>query len=96
MLTELCKATHAKLFVGRCPWCGCPITKGQIGEIPWEAVQERIKELITHEDKSNPLTDQEIVERLAAEEMAVAVRTVAKYRRKWRIPPAKDRREGNP
>ena len=96
MLTQLCKTTHPKLLVGKCPWCGLAITNGQLGEIHWETVQKKIRELIAREDKSSPLTDQEIVELLAVEGIHVPARTVTKSRHKWRIPPAKERRAGNP
>lgn len=45
-----------------------------------ESVRHRIKELIGHEDPHNPLSDDGLVEILAAENVDIARRTVAKYR----------------
>lgn len=45
-----------------------------------EVVKNWIKELIDHEDKKKPLSDQKIVELLRAKKIEVARRTVAKYR----------------
>lgn len=43
-------------------------------------VQSRIKQIVDEEDKSKPLSDQKIVDLLAAEETKLSRRTVAKYR----------------
>ncbi len=50
------------------------------GVITPEYVKEKLKEIIEAEDPSNPLTDQQIVERLKRFNITVARRTVAKYR----------------
>lgn len=44
------------------------------------SIKERIKQLISNEDKNNPLSDQEIGEILLKENVKIARRTVAKYR----------------
>jgi RNA polymerase sigma-54 factor len=51
-------------------------------------VKDRIKKLVAAEDPLKPLTDQQIVEMLAAENIKIARRTVAKYRRELKLPPA--------
>ena len=50
------------------------------GAITPEYVKEKLKEIIEAEVPSNPLTDQQIVERLRRFGITVARRTVAKYR----------------
>jgi RNA polymerase sigma-54 factor len=52
-----------------------------------------IKKLIANEDKTRPYSDQKIVELLAAEDLTVARRTVAKYREALQIAPAAQRKE---
>lgn len=56
-------------------------------------VRERVRELVDHEDKANPLSDEEIVERLKAMGLNVARRTVTKYRKALKIPSSRQRRE---
>ena len=51
-----------------------------------------IKELVGNEDKSSPLTDQELQEKLAERGYSVARRTVAKYREQLHIPVARLRK----
>ena len=51
-----------------------------------------IKELVDSEDKSSPLTDQELQEKLVERGYCVARRTVAKYREQLHIPVARLRK----
>jgi len=51
-------------------------------------IKERIKKLIDSEDKNNPLSDIEIGEILAKENLKIARRTVAKYRKQLKISPS--------
>jgi RNA polymerase sigma-54 factor len=55
-------------------------------------VRERIKQLVAAEDLANPLTDQQLVERLAAESIKIARRTVAKYRSELKVSRANHRK----
>jgi RNA polymerase sigma-54 factor len=55
-------------------------------------VKDRIKKLVAAEDPVNPLTDQQLVQRLAAESIKIARRTVTKYRRELKLPPASRRK----
>jgi RNA polymerase sigma-54 factor len=59
----------------------------------WDAVKEKLKHIIEREDKKNPLNDDEIVEKLAAEGIELARRTVAKYRKLLNIPTARQRKQ---
>ncbi len=69
-------------------------TETESGEsVSWDAVKERIKELIAKEDKRKPLSDDEIVEILKKEGITLARRTVAKYRKQLNIPSSHRRRE---
>ena len=56
-------------------------------------VKNRIKEIISSEDKSKPYDDQSIVDMLGDESYIVARRTVSKYRNLMGIPKSKLRRE---
>jgi RNA polymerase sigma-54 factor len=55
-------------------------------------VKDRIKKLVAAEDPAKPLTDQQLVEVLAAEHIKIARRTVTKYRRELKLPPANRRK----
>lgn len=62
---------------------------GDFGEeISSLRVKERIKKLVDHEDRKNPLSDIEIENILARENFRIARRTVAKYRKQLKIPPS--------
>ena len=62
---------------------------GDFGEeISSLRIKERIKKLIDSEDRAKPLSDIEIGEVLARENLRVARRTVAKYRKQLRIQPS--------
>jgi RNA polymerase sigma-54 factor len=52
-------------------------------------VKDQIRHLIAAEDPGHPFSDQEIADRLAAEGIALARRTVAKYRDELQILPAR-------
>ena len=52
-----------------------------------------LQELIDNEDKSNPLNDTELMEKLQAQGFSMARRTVAKYREQMHIPVARLRKE---
>jgi RNA polymerase sigma-54 factor len=62
-------------------------------DMAWGAVQEKLKTIISNEDKHNPLNDDEIVEKLKEQGIDIARRTVAKYRKILDIPTARQRRE---
>lgn len=56
------------------------------------AIMLKIQDMVKAETKDNPLSDQEIVERLKAENIDIARRTVAKYREKLNIPSSRQRK----
>jgi RNA polymerase sigma-54 factor len=57
------------------------------------SVRERVKEIIDAEDKANPLSDDDVADRLSkAHGLAIARRTVTKYRKALRIPSSRQRR----
>jgi Nif-specific regulatory protein len=55
-------------------------------------VKDRITQLVAAEDPATPLTDRQLVEALAAEQITIARRTVTRYRRELQLPPAHRRR----
>ncbi|HEX9706235.1 MAG TPA: RNA polymerase factor sigma-54 [Steroidobacteraceae bacterium] len=57
------------------------------------AIRARIRKLIAQEQDDHPLSDQQIVEMLAADGIQVARRTVAKYREALGIAPSSARRQ---
>lgn len=57
-----------------------------------KAVKLKIHKLIEHEDKKNPLSDQEIADILAKEALDISRRTVTKYRIADGIPSTRQRR----
>ena len=68
-------------------------TENAEGEaMSWDAVKAKLGEIIEHEDKNNPLSDDEIVVKLKEQGIELARRTVAKYRKIGGIPPARRRR----
>jgi RNA polymerase sigma-54 factor len=61
--------------------------------IGWAGIRAKVQQIIAAEDKSRPLSDDEIVEKLKAEGIDIKRRTVAKYRAQLGIPPARARRQ---
>ncbi len=59
----------------------------------WTAVQATLEQIIEHEEKSHPLSDDALVEKLKEHGIEIARRTVAKYRKKLNIPAARQRRQ---
>lgn len=57
-----------------------------------DAVRDRVRELVAAEDPSLPLSDDALVVQLAAEGIAVARRTVAKYRKELGLPSSYERK----
>lgn len=59
----------------------------------WEAIRQKLSDIIAKEDKSNPLSDEEIAEKLKASGVDIARRTVTKYRKNMKIPSSRQRKE---
>jgi RNA polymerase sigma-54 factor len=62
-------------------------------DVSTERIKNRIKEMIEYESSTQPLSDQKIAEQLEKEGMAVARRTVAKYREQLKLLPARLRQK---
>ncbi|OIO75376.1 MAG: RNA polymerase sigma-54 factor [Zetaproteobacteria bacterium CG1_02_53_45] len=71
---------------------GLPTRGG--GTISVYRVQQRVKALIDSEPPGRPISDQAIADRLQAEGIEIARRTVAKYREQLGLPPSSQRRRG--
>lgn len=56
------------------------------------SVKQHVKEIIEGEDKRAPLSDDEVAEKLRAQGLDIARRTVTKYRKALRIPSSRQRR----
>ena len=69
-------------------------TENANGEtIAWDNVRTRLKQMVDEEDKSKPLSDEEIVEKFKVEGIELARRTVAKYRKVLDIPSSRRRKQ---
>lgn len=62
-------------------------------EVAWDRVRIKLQEIIDNEDKTNPLSDDAIVEELGKSGITVARRTVTKYRKAMNIPSSRGRRD---
>lgn len=69
------------------------ILKKDGNEISTREIKEKVREVIEHEDKSQPITDDELVEILHQSGYSIARRTVAKYREQLGIPVARLRHQ---
>jgi RNA polymerase sigma-54 factor len=61
--------------------------------VAWETIKQKLLEIIAQEDKSKPLSDDEIVEKLSEAGLKVARRTVTKYREALDIPSSRQRKD---
>jgi RNA polymerase sigma-54 factor len=57
------------------------------------AIKQKVRDIVGKEDKSHPLSDEEIAGALKAEGLAIARRTVTKYRKQLGIPSSRQRRK---
>lgn len=57
------------------------------------AVKQKVRDILEKEDKSNPLSDEEIAAALKKEGLDIARRTVTKYRKQLGIPSSRQRRK---
>lgn len=62
------------------------------GEVSSTAIRALIRKLTAEENPRKPLSDSQLVTLLAAQNIKVARRTVAKYRESLRIPPSSERK----
>lgn len=69
------------------------MTNSEGEEISTREVKQKLREIVDAEDKSNPITDDELVETLHKNGYSIARRTVAKYREQLGIPVARLRKQ---
>ncbi len=62
-------------------------------EVAWDAVRIKLQEVVDHENKQHPFSDDELVKELARHGLTVARRTVTKYRKAMNIPSSRQRRD---
>src|SRR5262249_50580008 len=62
-------------------------------EVAWEVIKQKLQELIGKEDKSAPLSDEDLVTRLNEAGYPVKRRTVTKYRKMLNIPSSRERKD---
>jgi RNA polymerase sigma-54 factor len=65
-------------------------------EVAWDTVRLKLQEIIDKEDKQHPLSDEQLVQAMAAQGITVARRTVTKYRKAMAIPSSRQRRSWTP
>ncbi len=70
---------------------GTHTTTGE--EVAYEAIKQKLMEIIDKEDKSNPLSDEDLVEKLSQANYPLARRTVTKYRKMLNIPSSRQRKD---
>ena len=58
----------------------------------WDAIKEKLREIVDNEDKSTPLSDAGLADELKKAGIEIARRTVVKYRQQLDIPPARRRK----
>ncbi len=62
-------------------------------EVAYETIRQKMLEVIEKEDKSNPLSDEDLMQRLQEAGYPVARRTVTKYRKMADIPSSRQRKD---
>jgi RNA polymerase sigma-54 factor len=68
-------------------------TKTDSGEeVAWETIKNKLMEIIANEDKAEPLSDEDLVTKLAETGYPVARRTVTKYRKSLKIQSSRQRK----
>ena len=61
-------------------------------ELAWDTIKQKLLDLISKEDKSNPLSDEHIMDWFMADGIKIARRTVTKYREAMHIPSSRQRK----
>ena len=69
------------------------VSTNEGGDVSARSVKEKISSMVADEDKAKPLSDQEIADRLSADGLKIARRTVAKYREQLQLPSQRYRKE---
>ena len=63
------------------------------GEMSWEAVKSRLRDIIEHENTAKPFSDEALATKLREQGIMIARRTVVKYRQQLGIPAARLRKK---
>jgi RNA polymerase sigma-54 factor len=61
-------------------------------DVSWEAIKQKLLEIIEHENKAEPLSDEDLVTKLNEAGYPVARRTVTKYRKMLKIQSSRQRK----
>lgn len=61
-------------------------------ELAWDTIKQKLLDLVSKEDKSNPLSDEHIMDWFMADGIKIARRTVTKYREAMHIPSSRQRK----
>ena len=61
-------------------------------DVAWEIIQRKLTDIVGHEDKEHPLSDEDLVAKLAESGYSIARRTVTKYRKIQNIQSSRKRR----
>ncbi len=62
-------------------------------DVAYETIKKKLQEIIDNEDKSDPLSDEHLVNKLSEVGYPVARRTVTKYRKMLDIPSSRQRKD---
>src|SRR5204863_3976185 len=74
-------------------FCGGGTAAADGTEMAYDVVRLKLQEIVDHENKRNPFSDDELVAELAKHGLTVARRTVTKYRKAMNIPSSRQRRD---
>jgi RNA polymerase sigma-54 factor len=61
-------------------------------EVAWETIKRKLTEIVEQEDRSNPYSDDDLVDKLQELGYPLARRTVSKYRKMLNIPSSRQRK----
>jgi RNA polymerase sigma-54 factor len=62
-------------------------------DVAWEKIKQKLMELLDKEDKTNPLSDDDLAKNLQEAGYDVARRTITKYRKLLKIPSSRQRKD---
>ena len=69
------------------------LTKQDGEEESWEVVRQKLLNIVAHEDKTNPMSDEHLAGELTRQGIEIARRTVSKYRKTLGIPSSRQRKQ---
>jgi RNA polymerase sigma-54 factor len=61
-------------------------------EVAWETIKQKLLEVVAHEDKSDPLSDEHLQKKLEEAGYPIKRRTITKYRKMLNIPSSRQRK----